>query len=249
MKKTLAITATVIALTIPTFATAANAQTTTTTPSSQTTPAAKLKSLIEPTNAAFQREFKSTELANAPSTITSAWETISNDASLTEFASLVKAAGLESLFQKADGITTFLVPSNQAFAVLDQAQLARLKEPRYKDQAASVVRLHVLTGRLTLDDFTRRLPTNVRLLRSAPTTTTPPKPIDIVVSDSGKSISIRGSVIPDPTGGLNHFRVTIGTGGIIEAADYPVKNGIMHLTDTLQLPTTGGSLSDLVGRR
>ncbi len=268
MKKKLIVGAALTCLTLPNFATSAHAQsatttstTTTTTPRSTTTTpqstspntsSTATKRLIEPNNAAFQKTNRSTEIAVAPSSAPStAWDVINSDTSLTEFAALVKSAGLESLYQRADTNTTYLVPDNNAFAVLDQAQLSRLKDAKFKDQAIAVVRQHVLVGRVTFEDLTRRLPSGIPVVRpSAPTTTTiGPKIVESVTTDSGKTMTVRGSVVVDPVGGPNHFRVTIGTGGTIETADYPVKNGILHVVDTLQFPTSNGSLTDLVGRR
>jgi uncharacterized surface protein with fasciclin (FAS1) repeats len=261
MKKKTIATAALTCLALPMFSVSANAQTTTTTTSpkattTQTTTAPTTtgpsKRVIEPTNMSFQRVNRSTELAVAPATSPStAWDVITSDSSLSEFAALIKSAGLESLFQRADANATYLVPNNNAFVVLDQTQLNRLKDPKFKDQAIAVVRQHVLVGRVTFEDLTRRLPNGLPSTRPSATTTTTTvqRAVESVTSDSGKTMTVRGSVVVDPSGGANHFRVTIGTGGMIEAADYPAKNGIIHVVDTLQFPTSNGSLTDLVGRR
>ncbi len=264
-----------VVLTIPMFGSVASAQSTSTAPATTATKPS-LQHLVTSSNSTFQRTTRSTELANPPQTTATAWDTISNDASLSEFASLVKAAGLENLFSRADGTWTYVIPTNDAFSVLEQAQLARLKEPRFKDQAAAIVRQHVMNGRFTYADFTRRLPTG--LPSTPPATQTscstvggtlingvtlggtvfcstltipvpvPAPAVDAVLTESGKPMSVRTSVVRSVSGGQNHFLVTIGSGGFLETADFAVKSGVLHTTDTLQIPAGLGSLTDLVGR-
>lgn len=263
-----------IVLTVPLFGSIANAQTSSTTPA---TIAAKpsMQRLVTSSNSTFQRTNRSTELANSSPGTATAWDTMNNDASFTEFASLVKSAGLEGLFSRADGTWTYVIPTNDAFGVLDQTQLARLKEPRFKNQAAAIVRQHVMTGRVTFADFTRRLPTG--LPPTAPTTQTscslvggtlfngvtiggtvycstftvpvpiPAPAVETVTTESGRSMSVRPSVVPSANE-KNHFLITIGNGGFLETADFAVKNGVLHTTDTLQIPSGMGSMTDIVGR-
>jgi hypothetical protein len=64
---------------------------------------------------------------------------------------------------------------------------------------------------------------------------------------SGKTIPVQASVIADPSGGANHYRIAFPNAGFLEAADFTVKNGVVHTSDTLQMPA--GSLTDIVGRR
>ena len=262
-------------LSLPLISVAANAQTAPLAPAAVTsTPA--LARIVFPSNAVFQRFARSTELANSgPSTTATAWETISNDASLSEFASLVKAAGLESLFSGAGAQSTYFAPTNDAFNVLDPLQLARLKEPRFKAQAATIVRQLVATGRVSFSDFTRRLPTGLKVSAPVPVQSCglsggtflnglqigaslmcfsyipdvplAPLPVDSVTAD-GVTLAVRTAVIPGVNFAPNHFRVGVG-GAMLETADYPVKNGLLHTVDTLPIPVKlGQSLSDIVGR-
>jgi uncharacterized surface protein with fasciclin (FAS1) repeats len=268
---------------LPLFAVGASAQTTTTTtpaaPTTTTTTSTSTsvpaKRIITASNAKFQKNNRSTEPAvNAEVAPGSAWEVISTDSEFSEFASLVKAAGLEDLYSKA-GTSTFIVPNNLAFAVLDQSQLSRLKDAKYKEQLGVIVRQHIATGVVNLGDFTRRLPTGLPV---APPTTvqncsttggslvngvqvggrttcssftisapTPPPAISTLTMLSGKTIPVQASVIADPSGGANHYRIAFPNAGFLEAADFTVKNGVVHTSDTLQMPA--GSLTDIVGRR
>ena len=74
-----------------------------------------------------------------------------------------------------------------------------------------------------------------------------PLPVDSVTAD-GVTLAVRTAVIPGVTFAPNHFRVGVG-GAMLETADYPVKNGLLHTVDTLPIPVKlGQSLSDIVGR-
>jgi uncharacterized surface protein with fasciclin (FAS1) repeats len=274
MKKTLARSLALTALALPALATAASAQSTP-LPSTAAKPTQRV---IQSTNSVFQKANRSTELAVNPAAPTgTAWDAISTDSDLSEFAAIVKAAGVEELFSKTNGTWTYIAPSNSAFAVLDQDQLARLKDPRYKDQAAAIVRHHIANGSVALGDFTRRLPTG---LASVPPTTiqncsttggtvvngvqtggrltcssytisvpVPPPALESVVMLSGKTVPVQASIVRDPSGGANHYRLAFGGGGFVETADFAVKNGMIHTTDTLMIPSDLKTLTDVVGRR
>ncbi len=226
---------------------AASAQGTTPAPSTTVAPAPTLQKIVV-SAAPPSQTVRATELATGlPTTTGSAWDVITKDASLTEFAALVKATGTEALFARTDGTFTYLLPTNDAFKVLDQAQLARLKEARFKDQATAVVRQHVLVGRAGYVEFTRGLPTG--LPRSATPTTQPDRRVDTVTTESGKVMAVRTSVVTDRNNSANRFAVVIGSGGLIEVADYPIRNGLVHTTETLQVPSPWNSITDIVGRR
>jgi uncharacterized surface protein with fasciclin (FAS1) repeats len=278
MKKTLARSLALTALALPVLATTASAQTTTTTTTTTTTAAKSAQRVIQSTNSVFQKANRSTEAAVNPAAPTgTAWDAISTDSDLSEFAAIVKAAGAEELFSKTNGTWTYIAPSNSAFAVLDQDQLARLKDSRYKDQAAAIVRHHIANGSVTLGDFTRRLPTGLPI---APPTTiqncsttggtlvngvqtggrltcssytvsapVPPPALESVVMLSGKTVPVQTSIVRDPSGGANHYRLAFGGGGLVETADFAVKNGMIHTTDTLMIPSDLKTLTDVVGRR
>jgi uncharacterized surface protein with fasciclin (FAS1) repeats len=276
-------------LSFPLMSGVASAQSTQGPPATTTAPTASpttakpsapaLSRMIRPGDLVFQKANKSSEIAagNTQSADKTAWEVISADAALSEFAELVRAAGLEKLFSRTDSTSTYVLPNNDAFAVLDRGQLDRLKEPRFSEQAGSIVRQTISSGRTTLADFTRRLPTGLpaprpvlqescslvggtlinNVLTNArtvcnlfPIPVAPVLPaVETLNSESGRAVGIRTVVVADPNGGANHFRVLVGNGAMIEAADYGVKNGVIHTTDTLQIPSNFASLADMVGRR
>ncbi len=292
MKKKIVVTSlAALSLSVALFGSAATAQTTpsTTTAPPTTAPATTpsttapttvkpgQQKIVTPANAALQKQYRSTEPATAPSVAAgSAWDVITNDAALSEFASLVKATGQENLFSRSDGTWTYILPTNDAFKVFDQAQLARLKEPRFKDQASLIVRQHVLNGRVALADMTRRLPTGTATVppstvqvcnvvggtlvngvqtggtlvcSSVTPATAPPAPrVDSVTTESGKVLSVQAAAVTTQTS-ENRFRVTIGGTALLEIADFPAKNGLIHTTETLMIPSQLGSLTDIVGRR
>jgi uncharacterized surface protein with fasciclin (FAS1) repeats len=235
-----------------------------------------MQKIITASNPALQKQFSSTELAAAPSVAAgTVLDVINNDANLSEFAALVKATGQENLFSRADGTWTYVLPTNDAFKVLDQAQLGRLKEPRFKDQASLVVRQHVLTGKVTFADLTRRLqtgaptapPSTVQVCNVVggsivngvqtggttvctnvtPATTVPAPRVDSVTTESGRVIAVQAVTVRTQTS-ESRVRVTIGS-ALLEIADFPAKNGTVHTTETLMIPTQLGSLTDIVGRR
>jgi uncharacterized surface protein with fasciclin (FAS1) repeats len=273
-------------LTLTALSGVANAQSTNTATTSTTTTTTTAKPatssftrIVRPGDSVFQKANKSSEIAagNTQSLDKTAWEIISTDAALTEFADLVKATGLEKLFNRTDSTSTYVLPSNDAFSVLDRGQIDRLKEPRFLEQAGAIVRQTVSGGRTLLADFTRRLPTGLpaprpvlqescslvggtfinNVLTNARTVCNVfPLPVPTVLpaveslsTEGGRAVGVRTIVVDDPNGGANHYRVLVANSAMIEAADYSVKNGVIHTTDTLQIPSNWASLADVVGRR
>ncbi len=256
MKNPLRTSIVTLSLALPLLGSVASAQTTSSSPSSPSSPSTTvaqpattkpvLQQIITSSNAAVSAKFRTTELASVPSTPAgTAWSVISTDASLSEFAALVKATGLEGLFSKPDSAWTYVLPTNDAFKVFDQAQVARLKDARFKEQASLIVRQQVLTGRVVFADFVRRLPTGV------PGVTVPasqPNRVDSAVTESGKTVSVQATVVRTQNS-ENRFRIVLDGKGMIEIADFPVSNGVIHTIETLQIPSQLGSLTDIVGRR
>jgi hypothetical protein len=150
-------------------------------------------------------------------------------------------------------LVSVLRSSTSKSALADQDQLPRLKDPKYEDHAAAIVRHHIANGSTSLSDFSRRLPTGLPI---APPTTVlycfttggtlvngvqtggrltctsftisapiPPAALGSEVMLTGKWLSIQTSVVRDPSGGTNHFRVGFGGGGLLETTGFVVKNG------------------------
>jgi uncharacterized surface protein with fasciclin (FAS1) repeats len=236
----------------------------TTIATTSTKPPTKLVALGA-TEAMFQRNSHTTEVAIAnPNPGATAWSVISTDPSFVEFSKLVRATKLESLFERSDAKFTFLVPTNGAFASLDQMQLARLQTAAYADAAAQIVRQHVALGRATLADFTRRAPyvpnpfstnagatTTVTLappIGTTSSTTVPYVPaVTVLKTDGGGELAVASSIVAVPGGG-DRPRVSVSEAAI-EISDFAVGNGVLHTVDSVLLPARlGKSLTDIVGR-
>jgi uncharacterized surface protein with fasciclin (FAS1) repeats len=233
--------------------------------------------LVTQSNAEFARTNHSTELANATlSTSATAWDTISSDAQFSKFAALVKAVGLEGEFNKSTSKSTFLVPTNDAFAVLDEAQVAKLSAANFKTQATMIVKEMIATTAVSFADMVRELPTGLTPVVAPPVETCAtiesvvidtmyyagsvscsyvaapvtaiPDAISSLTTANGTSLDIEASVIPGDTE-VNHFLVTLEGGTVLNTADYHVTNGIIHTIDSLIIPAQlGENLTDIVGR-
>lgn len=66
------------------------------------------------------------------------------------FLSAVRAAGYEDAL-RGPGPYTVFAPTDAAFREMDQGELARLMEPRNRDELRSLLGYHVIRGRLTSD--------------------------------------------------------------------------------------------------
>lgn len=66
------------------------------------------------------------------------------------FLSAVRAAGYEDTL-RGPGPYTIFAPTDDAFRDMDQRNLARLLEPRNRDELRSLLAYHIIRGRLTSD--------------------------------------------------------------------------------------------------
>jgi uncharacterized surface protein with fasciclin (FAS1) repeats len=233
--------------------------------------------LVTQSNAEFARTNHSTELTNAKlSTTATAWDTISGDAQFSKFAALVKAVGLEGEFNKSSSKSTFLVPTNDAFAVLDEAQVAKLSAANFKTQATTIVKEMIATDAVSFADMVRELPTGLAPVVTPPIETCAtiesvvivevyyagsiscsyvaalvavvPDAISTLTTANGTALQIEASIVPGDTE-VNHFLVTLEGGAVVNTADYHVTNGIIHTVDSLIIPAElGQNLTDIVGR-
>jgi uncharacterized surface protein with fasciclin (FAS1) repeats len=71
------------------------------------------------------------------------------------FLAAVHAAGYEDTL-RGPGPYTIFAPTDDAFRDMDQHELARLMEPRNRDELRSVLGYHVIRGRLTSDGLQGR---------------------------------------------------------------------------------------------
>lgn len=86
-------------------------------------------------------------------------ESVSTSPSMTTFASVVRASGLNSLLAGDQEFTLF-VPSNEAFAKLPVGMLHDLLKPENRDKLKSIVSYHIIPGKYSSKQlFTTVLPT------------------------------------------------------------------------------------------
>jgi uncharacterized surface protein with fasciclin (FAS1) repeats len=233
-----------VALSLGVFASAAGAQSATTTTS--VPPAAlTVKVRVNPSDADVKRRLASTERASTSEAPGTAWNLISTDANLSDFAALVTLTKTQTLFSGND-VSTFLVPTNAAFSVLDPTQRARLNDSKFATQAADIVRNAVAKGRVSLADLLPQTVTfpavgNVR----ARTVVTPPV-VSRITTEGGSTASVRVVTLDGTT--PERSRVFVGD-AFVDLADVPITNGALHTTDTLSIPSRlGRTLTDVVGR-
>jgi uncharacterized surface protein with fasciclin (FAS1) repeats len=234
-----------VVLSLGVFASAASAQTATTTTS--TPPAAlSVKIRVNGPDADAKRRLGTTERASTSEAPGTAWNLISTDANLSEFAALVRLTKTQALFSGADA-STFLVPTNSAFAVLDPVQRARLSDPKYAGQAADIVRNTVAKGRVALADLVPQTVTFPAALNVRARTVVTPPLVTRITTEGGSTLSVRvfsldGATTPERS------RVFVGD-AFVDLADAGITNGAFHTTDTLNIPSRlGRTLADVVGR-
>ena len=79
-----------------------------------------------------------------------------NSADHTTLVTAVKAAGLVSTLEGPGPFTVF-APTNEAFDKLPAGTVDTLLKPENKDQLVKVLTYHVVPGRLTVRDLTKRI--------------------------------------------------------------------------------------------
>jgi uncharacterized surface protein with fasciclin (FAS1) repeats len=72
--------------------------------------------------------------------------------SLTTFARLVRAAGLEDMLRQ-DGPFTILAPNDAAFRVMPKSDLEGLLEPENRDRLVQMLTYHIVPGSITLSSI------------------------------------------------------------------------------------------------
>ncbi|AKD05452.1 hypothetical protein PKOR_02060 [Pontibacter korlensis] len=130
---------------------------------------------------------------------------IKMDPNLSTFAKLLEQAELEDDLQRLDEYTLF-VPTNQAFAQLDQEKLQSLLLPENKAKLMHVLQAHVLPGEVS----SLQLENNTRIQMS------------------------ENSHIPVEVG-VNNTNITVG-GAQLVRSNIEASNGTIHVIDGVILP-------------
>lgn len=132
-------------------------------------------------------------------------DTAAKDVRLRRFVEAVKAAGLTETL-KGQGPFTILVPVDAAFGRLPEGALDDLMKPENKEKLATVLKYHVIPGRLLAADIAR-------------------------LEDGVSLKTVQGGAIVLKT----MPRLRLNNAGII-SSDVIAGNGVIHLVDTVLIP-------------
>lgn len=136
--------------------------------------------------------------------------TLASDTSdLSTLVSAVKAADLVETLQ-GEGPFTVLAPTNTAFAALPQGTLDTLLKPENKEQLASILKYHVISGKVLAQDLT-----NGQVVKT--------------VQGENLTVSIEGERV--------YFVDAKGNKAMVEKADVNADNGVVHIINGVLLPS------------
>lgn len=136
--------------------------------------------------------------------------------SLARLAAAVHTAGLDPALVAAGPLTLF-APSNQAFGRFGPGVLDRLLQPANRDALVSLVRYHLVAGRIGADELARRIASG-----GGTTTLT-------TVAGQPITATMTGSVIT--------LTSVTGNRSYVEVADLPQANGVIHIVNGVLVPT------------
>jgi uncharacterized surface protein with fasciclin (FAS1) repeats len=150
-------------------------------------------------------------------------QTALSDKSFSTLVTALKAAGLVETLQ-GDGPFTVFAPTNEAFAKLPQAELKRLLDPKNKRILSSILTYHVAPGTVLAKDLVGMKKAEPFLLRnSAPTANG--QRIGFALSDGGLKVG----------------------GSAVTKADIHCSNGVIHVIDTVMVPSMMDVIETAVG--
>jgi len=134
----------------------------------------------------------------------------------TTLVAAVKAADLVNVLQ-SDGPFTVFAPTNEAFGMLPQGAVDNLLKPEHKDQLQTVLKYHVVPGRISATDLTNMIKDNGGKAT-----------LKTVQGDNlYASLDKEGNVwIWDENGGK----------AMVTIADVNQSNGVIHVIDHVLMP-------------
>lgn len=141
-----------------------------------------------------------------------------NSADHTTLVAAVQAAGLVDTLSGPGPFTVF-APTNEAFAKLPAGTVDTLLQPANRQTLTSVLTYHVVAGRITSADLLQRIAAG-----GGHATLTTVQGGTLTATRSGNTIWLT-----DANGG--HSTVTI--------ADVIQSNGVIHVVDTVLMPSRG----------
>lgn len=135
----------------------------------------------------------------------------------TTLVTLVKAAGLDGTLQGPGPFTVF-APTNTAFSKLPSATLISLQKPENKSELKQILSYHVISGKYTAEDLAKIAKDNggIAKLKTA----------------QGETLSLS-----ETTSGKWQLTDVKGNTALITVADVPQSNGVIHVIDTVVMPS------------
>jgi uncharacterized surface protein with fasciclin (FAS1) repeats len=139
----------------------------------------------------------------------------------TTLVTLVKAAGLDGTLQGPGPFTVF-APTNAAFTKLGSSTLTNLQKPESKDMLKQILSYHVISGKYTAEDLSKIAKDNGGLAK--------------LKTAEGETLTIS-----ETSGGKWQLTDAKGGTSLITIADVPQSNGIIHVIDTVVMPSKSTS--------
>ena len=134
--------------------------------------------------------------------------------SVATFLSTLRASGLTELMKRKGPFTVF-VPTEAAFAALPERTFSPLLRPENRAQLRSLLKYHIVEGRLTTEDLRGR--SALKTLQGA----------KIGVDSTQTALILRD-----------------GAKATVRPLDRPASNGILHVIDTVLMPPETTAAND-----
>lgn len=150
----------------------------------------------------------------------------------TTLVAAVQAAGLAETLM-GEGPYTVFAPSNDAFAIADQAMIAELMLPENQEQLATLLKAHIVPGLYMAADFEKAIGAGQA---------TDAADVNLTVMDGVASVDTLAGANADIFVGLNgdQFNVSGDMNNMVQArivqADVMSSNGVIHVIDNVLMP-------------
>ncbi len=154
-----------------------------------------------------------TQMATAQKTIVDA---AAGDENFTTLVTALKAADLVGALQ-GDGPFTVFAPTNDAFAKIDQEALGNLLKPENKETLTKILTYHVVPGKLMASDVVAALKKGKGMVE--------------VKTLAGETLTVKQK------NGKIWLKDQAGNYSEITATDVTGSNGVIHVIDTVVMPT------------
>jgi uncharacterized surface protein with fasciclin (FAS1) repeats len=142
-------------------------------------------------------------------------ELASGNKSFTTLVTALKAADLVDTLS-GEGPFTVFAPTNEAFAKLPKATLAKLLKPENKEQLKKILTYHVVSGAVT-----------AKMLKSGPVDSVEGSKIDVKIRT--KDVTVNGKKV-------TKISVKLNDKANVVQANVKASNGYIHAIDTVIMP-------------